>query len=125
MEGKVLPITRTNTILYCRNWAVTLKFYRDVLALPVHHETDWFVEFQVCPGSYVSIADAARATVGATDGRGVTLSWQVADLHRSRDDLFAKGVAVDPIQRRWGSLYFCFRDPEGTRIELWSAAEDK
>ena len=39
-------IKRTNTILYCRNWETTVKFYRDVLKLRVNHEAEWLVEFK-------------------------------------------------------------------------------
>jgi len=49
-------IKRSNTILYCRNWEVTVKFYRDVLNFVIHHQTNWFVEFQIEGDTYLLIS---------------------------------------------------------------------
>ena len=56
----VVPLDRANTILYCRRWEATVAFYRDPLRLPVTHHTDWFVEFRLTDGAYLSVADASR-----------------------------------------------------------------
>lgn len=116
-----MEITRTNTILYCPNWAKTVRFYRDQVGLRVSHENDWFVEFEVGPG-FFSIADAARATVGQTRGQGVTLSWKVDDVEAARRELQARGIDVSEVKRRWGTPAVDFRDPEGHRVELWQLA---
>ena len=73
-------IERTNTILYCTSWKRTVEFYGDTLGFDVTHENDWFVEFALGDGSHLSIANADRATIGATGGSGITLSWQVPDI---------------------------------------------
>lgn len=117
-------VTRTNTILYCARWADTVAFYRDALGLTVTHETDWFVEFGVAGTGHLSVADAARATVAPGHGRGVTLSWQVADLRDVRAALVDRGVAVSDVATRWGTRYVELHDPEGNRIELWTPGPD-
>ncbi|MFZ1982824.1 MAG: VOC family protein, partial [Desulfatitalea sp.] len=94
-------VRRTNTILYCRRWAETVQFYRDVLGLTVRHTTDWFVEFQVAGQSFVSIADAARTTIPAAQGAGITLSWQVVDLEGFHRHLSDHGAAPSAITTRW------------------------
>ena len=76
-DESVLSIERTNTVLYCERWLETVAFYRTVLGLGVAFENDWFVEFQLTSSSFLSIADASRATIGAVEGQGVTLTWQV------------------------------------------------
>ena len=115
-------IERTNTVLYCERWRETAEFYRSVLRLAATLENDWFVEFQLTSSSFVSIADASKATIDAVDGQGVTLTWQVPEVATTRTVLEARGGDVTPIQRRWGANVFYCHDPEGHRIEFWSEA---
>jgi len=56
----VCNISRTNTILCCRYWETTVGFYRDVLELLIHYQTEWLVEFHLAGQSYLSIANAAH-----------------------------------------------------------------
>lgn len=116
-----MGVQRTNTILYCRKWRKTVSFYGDILGLPVHHATDWLIEFQVTDHSFVSIADAARATIESAAGAGLTLAWQVTDVAALHGILRRRGVDIGPIQIRWGARVAYFHDPEGHRIEVWSA----
>lgn len=115
----MLQLRRTNTILYCQNWEATADFYRNTLGLPVSFANDWFVEFALHAEAHLSIADAARASIAAVEGQGITLAWQVEDLASVRGELEAAGVAVSPIKRRWGAWVCYCHDPEGHRIELW------
>jgi catechol 2,3-dioxygenase-like lactoylglutathione lyase family enzyme len=121
-EGRPLFIERTNTVLYCERWRETAEFYRSVLRLAVTLENDWFVEFQLTSSSFVSIADASKATVDAVQGQGITLTWRVPEVATTRTELEARGVVVTPIQRRWDADVFYCHDPEGHRIEFWSEA---
>jgi len=116
----VLKLNRTNTILYCRNWDATVRFYRDVLGLSISHRTEWLVEFHLAAESYVSIANAADTSVQSADGGGITLSWRVEDLSGIYHSLNARGVKTSAIRPIWGAQAFYFSDPEGHRIELWS-----
>lgn len=113
-----MEVARTNTILYCVAWKETVDFYREQVGLDVSFESDWFVEFQVGT-SFLSIANAARATVGESRGQGITLSWEVPDIEAARSELEGTGVPVGPVKRRWGAPVVDFWDPEGHRVELW------
>jgi catechol 2,3-dioxygenase-like lactoylglutathione lyase family enzyme len=115
----MLQLHRTNAILYCQNWEATVAFYRETLGLSISFASDWFVEFALHDGAHLSIADAARASIAAVGGQGITLAWQVEELAAVREELEAAGVAVTPIKRRWGAWVCYCRDPEGHRIELW------
>jgi len=112
-------IQRTNTILYCRNWSETVEFYRTVFEFPINHQTDWFIEFQLTEHTYLSIANAERATIENVDGQGITLSWQVPDVDAMHDFLQQHGINVTAIKEKCGASLFYFHDPEGHRIELW------
>lgn len=117
LTGKV---KRSNTILYCRNWEVTVKFYRDVLKFVINHESGWFVEFQLADNTYLSIANAENASIKSAGGRGITLSLQIEDVEKTHRRLNQIGMNVSRIKRVWGSRAFYLFDPEGHRLELWS-----
>lgn len=115
-----MRVDRSNVILYCERWAETVAFYREILGGSVTADRGWFVEFEVGNGSYLSVADAAHASITPAGGAGLTLSWQVPDLMTARDALVAAGVDVSAVHRRFGSPVVDLHDPEGHRIELWS-----
>jgi catechol 2,3-dioxygenase-like lactoylglutathione lyase family enzyme len=114
------PIKRINTILYCRNWDETVKFYRDVLKLHVNHEAKWLVEFQLIDDTFLSIANTAFTTIQSSKGSGITLSFQVEDVDIAHHRLDETGIETGPIKTIWGARAFYIFDPEGHRIELWS-----
>jgi catechol 2,3-dioxygenase-like lactoylglutathione lyase family enzyme len=116
----MIEVERTNTVLYCVRWAEVVAFYRDHLGLVVTFENDWFVEFELSTGSFISVADARRTSIAAGDGRGVTLSWRVPDVVSTRAALVHAGVDVGALDSRFGSTVVDLHDPAGNRIELWS-----
>jgi catechol 2,3-dioxygenase-like lactoylglutathione lyase family enzyme len=121
MELKVkTQITRSNTILYSEIWGEMLSFYRDLLGLRVAEKTDWLVEFQLHENTYLSIADAHRATIKTAHGMGLTLSFKVDDLDGVYERLRASGVDTSEIKSIWGARAFFLHDPEGHRIEFWT-----
>lgn len=85
-------IKRTNTILYCRNWEAAVRFYRNILDFEINHKTEWFVEFHLVGDTYLSIADASRASIKSAAGDGITLSWQVQDVEFAHRRLQQLGV---------------------------------
>jgi catechol 2,3-dioxygenase-like lactoylglutathione lyase family enzyme len=113
-------IKRINTILYCRNWDTTVKFYRDVLKLMVNHKTEWLVEFQLVDNTYLSIANAANTSIQSSNGSGITLSFQVDNVDVAQRQFREIGIETGPIKPIWGARAFYIFDPEGHRIELWS-----
>ncbi|MCB9152308.1 MAG: VOC family protein [Caldilineaceae bacterium] len=115
----LFPIQRNNTILYCQQWDATMRFYGDLLRLPVTFANDWFVEFQLTDGAFLSIANAARATIKPAQGHGITLSWRVDDIALAHQQLRGAGIEATPITAKWGARVLYFHDPEGHRIELW------
>lgn len=115
----LIHVQSSNTILYCRRWHETVRFYRDAIGLPVQHATDWFVEFEITANGFLSVADAARTTVASAGGDGITVAWRVGDIDEAHRNLTDAGIAPGPVLSRWGSRVFYFHDPEGHRLELW------
>ena len=113
-------IKRSNTILYCRNWENTVRFYRDVLKFVINHESEWFVEFQLADNTYLSIANAANTSIKSADGGGITISWQIEDVELTYLRFNELGIKTRKIKSVWGARAFYIFDPEGHRIELWS-----
>lgn len=118
----MLEVERTNTVLYCDRWTEMVAFYRDALGFTVAFENDWFVEFAVHPGAFVSVADASRSSIRPGDGSGLTLSWQVSDVEIVRTSLSDAGVDVSDIARRFGARVVDVSNPAGNRIEFWSGS---
>ena len=115
-----MNIKTSNTILNCKKWKETVAFYRDVLTLDVHFSNEWFVEFSLNSQARLSVAHQERSSVMNTDGRGITVCFQVDDAQIIHTHLTELETNPTPIQDLWESSMFYIRDPEGNRIEFWS-----
>lgn len=114
-------LTSTNTILYCREWDQTVRFYRDRMGLPVLFSTDWFVEFRLSGTSNLSIADESRASIKSCGGAGITIALQVEDIDAAREHAEKRGLNPTLIRSHpWDARIFHVFDPEGHRIEIWA-----
>jgi catechol 2,3-dioxygenase-like lactoylglutathione lyase family enzyme len=123
MTARPLTIIATNTILYCKKWSETITFYRDQLSLPVTFASDWFVEFQLAGPAHLSIADESRATIKSGQGLGLTLTLRVEQADAAWQALTDQGLRPQPVRDHpWGGRAFFIFDPEGHRIEVWSAS---
>ena len=96
-----MKIKSTNTILYCRKWQETVEFYRTGLKLLVLSSNEWFVEFKLNEMSRISVANEARTSIKSSDGKGITISLQVADIELTRNELMEAGVTPTPIKDVW------------------------
>ena len=120
----VVTARRSNTIFYTDRWAESVAFYRDALSLTVEFENDWFVEFAVGSGSFVSVAVADRSSIAPGSGDGITLSLEVDDVHAVRTELVGRGVDVGAVATRWGADVLDVHDPIGNRLEFWAERDD-
>ena len=118
--GHPVKVKSTNTILYCKKWQETVEFYRTGLKLLVLSSNEWFVEFKLNEMSQVSVANEARTSIKSSDGKGITISLQVADVEQTHHELIEAGFIPTPIKDVWGVKAIYVRDPEGNRLEFWS-----
>jgi catechol 2,3-dioxygenase-like lactoylglutathione lyase family enzyme len=115
-----MKIKAANTILYCKKWEETVAFYRDGLKLLVISSTDWFVEFKLNEWARLSVANEGRASIKTGEGKGITISLQVAEIENTRTELIEGGLNPGPVKEIWGSKAVYLHDPEGNRLEFWS-----
>ncbi len=121
MTSKLTPI-RANTILYCHHWHATVAFYRDHLGFTPTFTCDWFVEFAITDTARLSVADERRATIKSSQGAGITITFEVDNADAVWATLQAAGLQPTPCRTHaWGARAFYLRDPEGNRLEVWSA----
>ena len=115
----MLQPNRSNIILYCKQWEKTVHFYEHTLGFKVEFRSDWFVEFHIHAGSYLSVADETRSKINSVAGDGITLTWRVDNLQAVHASLVQGDVSITDIQEKWGAQVCYMHDPEGHRIELW------
>ncbi len=121
-----MDIKTANTILYCRKWEETVRFYRDSLNLAVNFSTDWFVEFCVGPTSRLSVADEKRASIKSCKEKGVTLSLEVPNIDDAWRHADKAGLNPTTVKKHpWDALVFYLFDPERHRVEIWQTVETK
>ena len=97
-----------------------VAFYHVGLGLRINVQNEWFVEFQLTTSSHLSVADESRATIKSSNGQGITIGLQVADIEAAHARFVAAGLSPTKIRKIWGSAAFYVFDPEGNRIEFWS-----
>lgn len=114
-----MKIKAANTILYCKKWHETVAFYRNGINLLALSSNDWFVEFKLNEAARLSVANESRTTIKSGDGKGITISLQVADVKQVQAELTEAGIASTPIKEVWGSQAIYVHDPEGNRLEFW------
>jgi predicted enzyme related to lactoylglutathione lyase len=118
---QIMEIRTANTIVYCTQWKETADFYKNQLQLKVITALDWFFEFELNSTARLSIADAARTSMKACEGQGITIAMEVEDITSAH--LFLENTGLHPPAIRdhaWGARVFYIHDPEGNRLEFWS-----
>jgi catechol-2,3-dioxygenase len=136
-----LPVRRLNhAVLYVRDLARTISFYRDTLGFEIRTEVPGRAAFLRAPGSandhdlgLFEVAGAAPAPANGTDGAPPQaglyhLAWEVgtlADLADIRAKLAAAGALVGQSDHRVSKSLYA-KDPNGIEFEvMWRVpAED-
>ena len=120
---RMVDVTAANTILYCGRFEDCVAFYADSLGFELIEKGDWFVEFRICESACLSLADETRTSIAGGRGRGVTLTFRVADADSTQAVLSARGVETTPVKTTWGARTFFVFDPDGHRLEFWSSSK--
>lgn len=118
------PNTLAITFLYYRDLPAAMRFYEDVLGLPLAIDQGWCKIYQICPGAHVGLVDETRGMHQWQPAKPVQLCIRVPDVdawyaYAQERDLanLSKLFVNDDL----GIRAFVFNDPEGYQIEVQTA----
>ena len=118
-------LTFNHAMVYTRDLARALSFYRDALGLRVVDEYPGGYARMVCPGSTTTIALHLLEPKQELDPRreGIRLYFEVEGLLPFCKRLAAAGVKFDqmPETMPWGWQHAYLKDPDGHEISLYRA----
>lgn len=112
------------TFLYYRDLPRAMRFYEDILGLPLAIDQGWCKIYRLCPGAHVGLVDETRGMNRWAAVKPVQLCIRVPrveDWHA-----YAQARGVDNLSELFesselGIRAFVFADPEGYQIEIQSA----
>jgi predicted enzyme related to lactoylglutathione lyase len=114
------------TFLYYRDLPTAMRFYEDVLGLPLAIDQGWSKIYRVTEGGYVGLVDETRGSHRANAIKPVQLCIRVADVDAWHRFVATQGVEELRDPRSNADLKiraFVFNDPEGYQIEIQSALD--
>ncbi len=68
------------TFFYYRDLSGAMRFYEDVLGLPLAIDQGWCKIYQICPGAHVGLVDEAKGMNKWAKKKPVQLCIRVADV---------------------------------------------
>ena len=111
-------IAQPGLILFTENYDACVRFYRDVLGLPVLFDKGHLITLGF-GSAYLMIENDGVASGGAKTltQNPVTLRFNVEDVAAAARMLEGRGVGVELHHWDWGTTGH-FLDPDGNRCEL-------
>lgn len=109
------------TFFYYRDLPAAMKFYEEVLGLPLAIDQGWTKIYRICEGAHVGLVDETRGMNKATADKPVQLCIRLPNVDEWYE--YAKELKLDSLSELFvaddiGIRAFVFRDPEGYQIEL-------
>ncbi|QNK70352.1 VOC family protein [Variovorax sp. PAMC26660] len=119
--------------IICANYAVSKRFYTEVLGLRVIAENhriardSYKLDLALPDGSQIELFSFPDAPARLTrpEAQGLRhLSFEVHDVQAAANELAAQGIAVEPLRTDefTGRRFTFFADPDGLPLELYEAA---
>ncbi len=112
------------TFFYYRDLPGAMRFYEDILGLPLAIDQGWCKIYRICPNAHVGLVDETRGMNKWAAVKPVQLCIRVTQV----DDWYAYATAkgLDKLSKLFvndalGIRAFVFADPEGYQIEIQSA----
>jgi len=96
-----------------------IRFYRDILRLPVHKEGSFGLELFIEP-PHLGVHPAVHPDAKALVGRHTGITFQVPGLLHYAGELHERGVRFvsEPTRMDWGVMAM-IADPENNIFALW------
>ncbi len=101
-----------------------MRFYEDILGLPLAIDQGWCKIYEICPGAHVGLVDEAKGMNKWHPIKPVQLCIRVPDVDAWY--AYAKEENLDALSDLFiaddiGIRAFVFNDPEGYQIEFQTA----
>ena len=124
MDRPDAPADLAITFFYYRDLPRAMRFYEDMLGLPLAIDQGWCKIYRICPGAHVGLVDETRGMNKWQPEKPVQLCIRVADV--AAWYAYAQAQGFDALSELFendtlGIRAFVFRDPEGYQIEIQSA----
>lgn len=112
------------TFLYYRDLPKAMRFYEDVLGLPLAIDQGWCKIYRICPGAHVGLVDETKGMNKWAAIKPVQLCIRVPNVDDWYD--YAESKELDGLSELFvndeiGIRAFVFNDPEGYQIEIQCA----
>ena len=111
------------TFLYYRDLPEAMRFYEQVLGLPLAIDQGWSKIYRITNGGYVGLVDEARGSHRANPIKPVQLCIRVADVDAWHSWIVSQQIEVVKGPKsipELGIRVFVFNDPEGYQVEIQS-----
>jgi lactoylglutathione lyase len=112
------------TFLYYRDLQTAMRFYEDVLGLPLTIDQGWCKIYGICEGAHVGLVDETKGMNKWAVTKPVQLCIRVSNV----EDWYAyaqskelPGLSQLFVNEEIGIRAFVFNDPGGYQIEIQSA----
>jgi predicted enzyme related to lactoylglutathione lyase len=112
------------TFLYYHDLPAAMRFYEDILGLPLAIDQGWCKIYTICPNAHVGLVDEAKGMNKWSADKPVQLCIRAPDVdgwfayaHSQKLDNLSELFVNDQL----GIRAFVFTDPEGYQIEIQSA----
>ncbi|MBO1580467.1 VOC family protein [Bacillus sp. XF8] len=119
-------------ILYVEKYDECLRFYKDLLHLPIKGEHGTYIEFDtgvtiLALNSREDVRELTGLPIpkGALESSHFEIGFVVEDVNETISELRGQGVKVlvEPITKPWGQTIAYVSDPDGNYIEICSSLE--
>ncbi len=119
-------------ILYVEKYDECLRFYKELLRLPIKGEHSTYIEFDtgetiLAMNSREDVRELTGLSIpnGRSESANFELGFVVEDVNETISRLREQGVKVlvEPITKPWGQTIAYVSDPDGNYIEICSSLE--
>jgi len=111
-----------NIILEVKDLDVSIKFYHEILGMPIKNERRNWVDLGQQSGGILSLHPASITTsrTNSSKENGILIGLTVGDLHSAMDELSAAKIEVfRDVQERQAGKNAVILDPDGYMISLF------
>ena len=124
MPRPTAPNQLAITFLYYRDLLTAMRFYEDVLGLPLAIDQGWCKIYRIAEGAHVGLVDETRGMNNWQPEKCVQLCIRVPDVdawYAYAQEEALSGLSQLFVNDALGIRAFVFNDPEGYQIEIQSA----